>query len=132
MASIKRFDDMKCWQEARELVRIVYSLSSSGGFAKDFGLRDQMRRAAVSIMSNIAEGFERSGTAEFIQFLSIAKGSVGEVEAQSYVALDQRYISQEEFEELQTKTSSTKKMLAGLIKYLKQSGLKGLKFKPVQ
>ncbi len=64
MTSIKRFEDMKCWQEARELVRMVYAFSTSGTFAKDFGLRDQIRRAAVSIMSNIAEGFERSGTAE--------------------------------------------------------------------
>jgi four helix bundle protein len=129
VAAIKRFEDISCWQKARELARIIYALSSKASFAKDFGLRDQIRRAVVSVMSNIAEGFERSGTAEFIQFLAIAKGSVGEIEAQLYVALDQGYVNQEEFENVILLATAIKKMLAGLMKYLKQSGIKGLKFK---
>lgn len=94
---IKRFEDIEAWQKARELTWAVCDCSKTGLFAKDFGLRDQIRRAAVSIMSNIAEGFERGGSAEFFQFLAIAKGSAGEVEAQLYVALDQGYITKDEF-----------------------------------
>ena len=89
MATIQRFEEIEAWQVARELTRSVYECSKSGSFAKDFALRDQIRRAAISVMSNIAEGFERGGNAEFIQFLSIAKGSAAEVETQLYVALDQ-------------------------------------------
>ena len=75
MASIKRFEDLLSWQKARELSRLVYQVSNNGTFAKDYGLRDQIRRASISIMSNIAEGFERGGDGEFVQFLSNAKGS---------------------------------------------------------
>ena len=88
-----------------------------------------MRRAAVSVISNIAEGFERGGTSEFIQFLAIAIGSVGEVEAQLYVALDREYITKEEFDSLRNLASSTKKLIAGFMKYLKRSNLKGQKYK---
>ena len=82
MATIKRFEDIEAWKKARELTREVYRHSKVGPFSKDFGLRDQIRRAAVSVMSNIAEGFERGGNKEFMQFLAIAKGSVGEIESQ--------------------------------------------------
>ena len=126
---MNRFEDIEAWQEARELTKEVYANSGTGQFAKDYGLRDQIRRAAVSIMSNIAEGFERSGSAEFSQFLSIAKGSVGEVEAQLYVALDQQYINEEQFESIKNIATSTKKLIAGFMKYLKQSKLKGQKYK---
>jgi len=129
MASIQKFEDIEAWQKARELTNAVYFCSGKGAFAKDFGLRDQIRRAAVSIMSNIAEGFERGGSAEFSQFLAIAKGSAGEVEAQLYVAFDQGYINQEQFDSIRSTASSTKKLIAGLMNYLKRSNLKGQKYK---
>ena len=98
-------------------------------FAGDFPLRDQIRRAAISIMSNIAEGFERGGNKEFLQFLAIAKGSCGEVRAQLYVALDQNYIDKNQFEVISAKLLETNRMIAGLMKYLQQSDLRGSKFK---
>jgi len=94
---ILRFEDIGAWQLARELTRLVYSLSNDGLFLRDFGLRDQWRRAAVSIMSNIAEGFGRGGNKEFIQFLALARGSAAEVQAQLYVAYDASYVTQEQF-----------------------------------
>lgn len=129
MATIQRFEDIEAWQKARELTNAVYSCSGKGTFAKDFGLRDQIRRAAVSIMSNIAEGFERGGSGEFVQFLSIAKGSAGEVGAQLYVALDQGYIDQEQFDSIKVAALSTKRLIAGFMNYLRQSSLKGQKYK---
>jgi len=129
MGTIRKFEDIEAWQKARELTRQVYTVSDSGQFARDFGLRDQIRRAAVSIMSNIAEGFERDGSAEFSQFLAIAKGSAGEVEAQLYVALDQGYINQKQFDDIKALASSTKKLIAGFMNYLKQSNLKGQKYR---
>ena len=94
MATFKTFEDIEAWQRSRVLTTSIYKITSQGTFARDFGLRDQIRKASVSIMSNIAEGFERSGTREFIQFLATAKGSAGEVRAQLYVALDQGYVEQ--------------------------------------
>ena len=98
--------------------------------ARDFGLRDQIRRASVSIMSNIAEGYDRSGTAEFIHFLAIAKGSAAEVRCQLYVASDLGYIDQSKFDELSAAAAETGRMIGGLIKYLRNAGHKGSKFKP--
>jgi four helix bundle protein len=129
MATFKKFEDIEAWQKARELTSEVYRHSKVGLFARDFGLRDQMRRAAVSVMSNIAEGFERGGTREFMQFLAIAKGSVGELEAQLYVALDQAYISPEEFASFRAIATSTKRLIGGLSGYLRQSGMKGVRYK---
>ena len=129
MSTLKQFEDIEAWQKARELTRGVYACSKAGNFAKDFGLRDQIRRASVSVMSNIAEGFERGGTGEFIQFLAMAKGSAGEVEAQLYVARDQHYISDDEFQSLKATAVSTKKLIAGLMSYLRNSGIKGDKYK---
>jgi four helix bundle protein len=129
MATFRRFDEIEAWQKARELTKVVYRISSHGAFAKDFGLRDQIRRASVSIMANIAEGFERDGTGEFIQFLAIAKGSAAEVLSHAYVALDQDFISQENFDLLAAKTSEVGRMLAALMTYLRKSGTKGLKFR---
>lgn len=100
MATFKKFEDIKAWKRARELTRKIYNASNQERFARDFGLRDQIRRAAVSIMSNIAEGYDRNGTGEFIQFLAIAKGSAAEVQSQLYVAFDQTYIDRAEFDEL--------------------------------
>ena len=129
MATFKAFEEIEAWQKARELTREIYSVSNLGSFSKDFGLRDQIRRAAVSIMSNIAEGFERGGTKEFVQFLSVAKGSSGEVRSQLYVALDQGYIQDEAFEHLFKLTTETSRMIAGLMSYLRKSKLKGTKYK---
>lgn len=129
MPTITRFEDIEAWKQARELTRMVYSYTKIGEFARDFGLRDQIRRAAVSSMSNIAEGFERDGNSEFIHFLSIAKGSTGEVESQLYVALDQNYISDKQLQEVRCVSGSVKRMTAGLMTYLRRSDVKGLKFK---
>lgn len=100
MFSFKSFEEIESWQKARELTRKVYTVSNQGAFTKDFGLRDQIRRASVSIMSNIAEGFERDGKGEFLQILAVAKGSSGEVRAQLYIALDQDYLDKNTFETL--------------------------------
>lgn len=121
MAKIERFEDILAWQKARELVAAIYEICSDGRFAKDFGLRDQIRRAAVSIMLNIAEGFARKSNREFFQFLVIAHGSAAEVQAALYVALDQKYISQEHFENLYKMADETSKTIMGFAKYLKKS-----------
>ena len=129
MSTFRRFEDIEAWQKARELTKVVYQLSGCGHFAKDFGLRDQIRRASVSIMANIAEGFERDGTGEFIQFLAIAKGSAAEVLSHAYVAFDQGFIHQSDIDWLNEKTSEVRRMMAALMTYLRKSGTKGLKFK---
>ena len=129
MATFHRFEDIDAWQKARELTRAVYAVSRSGWFSKDFALRDQIRRASISVMSNIAEGFERGGNKEFRQFLSTAKGSAGEVRAQRYVALDQQYLTPDTFEHLSDLTIRTPRMISGLMTYLQKSGFKGPKFK---
>ncbi|HZH91922.1 MAG TPA: four helix bundle protein [Pyrinomonadaceae bacterium] len=129
MATFQSFEEIEAWRKARELTRRVYTATNQGGFAKDFGLRDQIRRAIVSIMSNIAEGCERSGTGEFVQFLAIAKGSAGEVRAQLYVAFDQGYLKQHVFEELLRTAAQISRMLSGLMAYLRKSDLTGTKYK---
>ena len=129
MAKIERFEEMEAWKCARRITQLIYQISSGGAFAKDFALVDQIRRAAISIMSNIAEGFERNGDREFVQFLTISKDSCGEVRAQLYVALDQKYVDASKFAEIEGKLVETSRMLSGLIKYLRQSELKGSKFK---
>src|SRR5262249_10965199 len=98
MAKIERFEDFIAWQKARALATQVYKLTSEGRLARDFGLKDQMQRAAVSTMSNIAEGFERGRAGEFHQFLSVAKGSNGELRSQLYVALDVNYVDPNSFQ----------------------------------
>jgi four helix bundle protein len=118
MAKIERFEDIHAWQKARELIREVYSATNDGLFARDFGLRDQIRRAAVSIMLNIAEGFARKTSREFCQFLVIAHGSVAEVQAAHYVALDQSYITGEQFKKLYNIADETSKMIIGFSSYL--------------
>jgi len=127
--SIKRFEDIESWRKGRECTRLVYEMSSRDKFARDFALRDQIRRASISVMSNIAEGFERSGDREFINFLSIAKGSCGEARAQLYVALDQYYITEQEFSTAYELFVETSRLISGFMKYLQQSELKGSKFK---
>jgi len=129
MSSFKTFKDIEAWQQARELTKDIYSVSADGSFVKDFGLRDQVRRACVSIMANIAEGHERSGTGEFVQFLSMAKGSAGEVESHLCVAFDLGYIDKLTFDRLSSATSKTARLIGALIQYLRKSGIKGSKYK---
>lgn len=128
MAVIRRFEEIEAWKKARELTREVYAVTSEGSFARDFGLRDQIRRAAVSIMSNIAEGFDRGGNKELIQFLAIAKGSAGEVRSQLYVALDASHIDQAAFDRLSEMTAETSRMISGFMKYLQESPRRGTRY----
>lgn len=128
MATFTRFEDIKAWQNARKLTNEIYQLSSRKPFDRDFGLRDQIRRASSSIMCNIAEGYERSGNGEFVYFLGVAKGSAGEVRCQLYIAFDQGYIERKELDDLLQKIVVITRMLSGLIGYLKESLLKGSKY----
>lgn len=129
MASVEKFEDLEAWQRARNLAKEIYATSSIGRCAKDFVLRDQIRGAAVSVVSNIAEGFERGGNQEFLQFLSVAKGSVGEVRAQLYVTLDQGYVDRAAFDHLHGLAVEVSGKLGGLMAYLKASGMKGSKYR---
>lgn len=133
MASFKSFEDIDAWKKSREVTKRIYRITTAGDFSRDFGLKDQIRRASVSVMSNIAEGFERSGTGEFVQFLATAKGSAGEVRSQLYVALDQDYLPRDEFEVLCDEVTKVSRMISGLMTYLRGSGIKGTKYKkPIQ
>jgi len=129
VATFTRFEDIQSWKLARTLTKDIYAITQNGRFAQDFGLRDQIRRASVSITSNIAEGFERNGDREFLQFLAIAKGSAGEVRSQLYVALDQHYIDDETFFRLKAHTEEISRSLNSLMKYLRNSPLRGTKYK---
>ena len=129
MAKIERFEDIDAWKKARELTKIIYEVTSQGKLAIDFSLRDQLRRAAVSIMANIAEGFEREGNKEFRQFLATAKGSAGEVKALLYVALDAGLTSTEQFQRISALADEASRLLAGFLRYLKASDHKCSKFK---
>jgi four helix bundle protein len=118
MTTATRFEDLDVWQNTKELTNMIYRISASGSFARDFGLRDQMRRAAVSIMSNIAEGFESQTQVMFIQYLSRAKGSAGEFRAQLYVALEQEYLTKDEFQSALSLAETCSRQLASFIRYL--------------
>ena len=122
-------EDIEAWQLARELTCEVYGATKNVGFNHDYGLSNQIQRASVSIMSNIAEGFERGGNKEFINFLCIAKGSCGEVRSQLYVALDLKYITEEKFDHLCKLCNRISKMLYRLIDVLKKSSVTGLRYK---
>ena len=117
---IKRFEEIKAWQEARALTNMVYGVSKHQNFAKDFGLRDQIRRAVISVMSNIAEGYESQSKNDFVKFLYYAKRSAGEVRSQLYVALDQKYLSAKEYESLFGQAELCVKMISGFISYLEK------------
>jgi four helix bundle protein len=125
---VKNFEDFEIWKEARTLTREIYQLTNDSKFSKDFALRDQIRRGVVSIMSNIAEGFERGGNQEFIQFLYVAKASCGEVRSQLYVALDQSYVSPKDCNDVSKSFRRLSIMISNLIDYLKRSGMKGSKY----
>jgi four helix bundle protein len=125
---IEKFEDLEIWQEARDLCKFVFSITLSDAFKKDFKFRDQIRASSGSIMDNIAEGFERGGNKEFIQFLYIAKGSWRETRSQSYRAFDFQYLSNEEYALLSEKTTNLSKRISSFITYLKNSDLKGTKY----
>jgi four helix bundle protein len=126
---VKQFEDLEVWKEARRLTQEIYRLTKAEKFWKDFALCGQIQRAATSIMSNIAEGFERGGNQEFTQFLYVAKGSCGEVRSQLYVALDQSYVTGKEIDELMKSFKRLSSMISNLITYLRNSGMKGEKFR---
>lgn len=129
MSSFQKFEDIEAWKLARALANRIYDVTAKGIFNHDYGLRDQIRRASVSIVSNIAEGYEGDGDKEFLQFLFVAKGSCGEVRAQLYLAHDRRYLTDEEFCELSQKALQLSRVIFGLIKYLRQSQITGRKYK---
>ena len=124
---IERFEDLEVWRLSRELVESIYKLSSGAKFAKDFGLANQIQRSAVSIMSNIAEGFERKSKKEFINFPYIAKGSCGELRSQLYIALDLIYINKDEFKTNYQLAEKISRSLGGFIKYLQSSNFESSK-----
>jgi len=129
MSVTKLFEDLFVWQKSRELSKLIYFYTKKSAFNRDFGLTDQIRRASVSVMSNIAEGFERGGTEETLYFLYIAKASCGEVRAQLYVAFDQGYISDKELKDGVELAKYVSSLIFKFINSLKVSRFKGLKFK---
>jgi four helix bundle protein len=129
MLKVERFEDLKIWQLARELCQLIHKLTIKDQFSRDFKLVGQINGSSGSIMDNIAEGFERDGNKEFIQFLTFSKGSCGETRSQLYRALDYQYITQEEFDAAYKMTLEESKMLKSFIQYLKDSELKGNRFK---
>jgi four helix bundle protein len=120
MPTYKKFEELPVWQSARRLTKRIYDLSSNGAFAKDFGLKDQMRRAAVSIMSNIAEGFEHRTKLLFIDYLGRSKASSGELRSQCYIAHDVGYVTDQEFSQIKSDCESCAHQLQGLIDYLQR------------
>jgi len=138
MATIRQFEELLCWQKARELTKEIYqifkdlkfkSLKLQGLKFQDYGFQDQIQRAAVSVMSNIAEGFERGTRQEFLNYLFIAKGSCGEVRAQLYVALDAGYLTEERFKSLKFKVEECSRLISRFIQSLKVSKFQGLQYK---
>jgi four helix bundle protein len=118
MATIKKFEDLDVWKLSRKIVNDVYDMTNRGNFNKDYALRDQIRRSAIGILSNIAEGFESGTDKQFARYLKIAKGSAGECRAQLYIAFEQQYLSQDEFKNLKRKLITCSKKLSRLISYL--------------
>lgn len=118
MAKVTRFEDLACWQKARDLVNAVYDVTKRGPLSRDYGLRDQLQRASVSTMSNIAEGFARYHRRDFIRFLDIAQSSAAEVKSLLYVVLDQEYEAVEIVERIQEMAEDTRRLTLGLLRYL--------------
>ena len=125
----ERFEDLEVWKQARLLAMKIYSLVKSSGIAKDFGLRDQIQRAAVSVSSNIAEGFERNSNKELVNFLFIAKGSCGEVRSQLYIAFDVGQITKEQLATHVSYCVMLSKMLSSFIRSLRASSITGVRYK---
>jgi four helix bundle protein len=132
MSKFTRFEEIEAWKSARDLNLMIYKITNQDAFQKDYSLINQMRRSGGSVMDNIAEGFGREGNKEFQHFLPVAKGSAIEVKSQLYRALDQDYVSKEQFETIYRDTDTICRLIAGLIKYLRNSELKGIKFKQPQ
>ena len=128
MATVKKFEDMEVWKKARELDNIIFEVSKKREFAKDFELKQQIRKSSGSVMDNIAEGFERGGKGEFIQFLGISKGSIGELRSQNYRAHDRQYIAKQEFDTIYNGCIEISKMLQGFMDYLQNSEIRGSKY----
>ena len=129
MATIQRFEDLQVWQKAKELSQKIYPLTFIEPICLDFRFKDQIRGSVGSVMDNIAEGFERGSRLEFINGLTIAKGEIGELKSQLYRGFDNKYFSEQQFQELYTIANEVTKMITSLIKYLNKSKLKGQKFK---
>jgi len=129
MSTVNRFEDLEVWQNAREICKTIKEITQRKMFVRDFALIDQITRSTGSIMDYIAEGFERDGTKEFIQFLSISKGSVGEVRSQLHRAYDFNYIQKDQLDQLIIKLSSLSTKIQNLIQYLKTTNFKGHKYK---
>ena len=129
MAKINKFEDLEIWQKAREICQFVEFLISSTSLKTNYSLKDQIDRSSGSVMDNIAEGFERNGNRVFIQFLSISKGSAGEVKSQSYRAFDKKLISEEQHLKLNEMIEIEKNKIAAMMNYLQNCEIKGLKFK---
>ncbi len=121
VAKIERFEEIKAWQLARDLVKMIYGFTNKIPFHKDSGLSNQIQRAAVSIMSNVAEGFGRGSNREFVNFLHIARGSCAEVRSLLYIALDLGYIDVEEFNRASQQAEETSKAISGFVRYLKSA-----------
>lgn len=120
MGRIEKFEDIESWQKARVLANDIFDKTNKGKFAKDFGLRDQIQGASVSIMANIAEGFGSETHKEFLHFLNYSRRSLLEVQSHLYVALDRKYIDKREFDEMHLKSMNIKKLISGFIRYLKK------------
>lgn len=130
MATVQTFEELEVWQATRQLVKEIYAASKLKPFSFDRDLKSQRRRAATSVMSNIAEGFERGSRKEFVQFINIAKGSNGEVRSQLYLALDQEYVSEKKFGELQQSSVTLSRRIATFIRYLETCRMKTRVRKP--
>ncbi len=132
MASWKRFEDIEAWEKARILAKTLFLILNQSELKHEYELKSQLKRSVGSVMDNIAEGFERGGNREFIQFLSIAKGSNAEVRSQLYRLFDNNFISKKQFDNLYKESENISKMITGLIKYLRDQKQKGYKFKEDQ
>jgi len=120
MAGFKRFEDILAWQKSRQSTKLIYEITSDGNFARDFGLRDQIRRSGVSIMANIAEGFGRRSDKEFSNFLNIAHGSIAETQSHLYIALNLNYLNQDNFDKIYLLLDEISRMVMSLTQHLRR------------